>query len=209
MLDRKLQVQGPRFVRQRSFDCLPAIAMANSSQSEPDCWTTVGWAACSRACFEKAKQAVMYNGPRRLGLTHFSSSPMGAVWEFRKTAVRSLGGTLSSSVLPRKKALRSSSTAEKMEVALNDPNFVIFQLVTKDNIPALPGRKVLSYQPDGSYVFAAGQCPFLPDAAFTDYFKLKVRHLASTFSHQTWFTTLCSAICVFALFLGTLQGYSA
>ncbi|CAK9068446.1 unnamed protein product [Durusdinium trenchii] len=150
--------------------------MANSSQSEPDCWTTVGWAACSRACFEKAKQAVMYNGPRRLGLTHFSSSPMGAVWEFRKTAVRSLGGTLSSSVLPRKKALRSSSTAEKMEVALNDPNFVIFQLVTKDNIPALLGRKVLSYQPDGSYVFAAGQCPFLPDAAFTDYFKLKVRH---------------------------------
>ena len=157
-----------------------AMAGAAEPEGEPSrdakSWTTVGWAAFPLEKFQRCKEAVL-QGADRPGLQEFASSPMGAVWEVRKTSVRSLGGTLSSSTAPRRKSLRASRTAAEMDRALKDPNFVIFELVTKENVPELLSKKILQLSDDQIYYLAVQQCPFLPDSTFTANFKMRARCL--------------------------------
>ena len=151
-----------------------------SSEGQPsreaERWTTVGWAAFPLEKFERIKEAV-FQGADRPGLHEFAPTPMEAVWEVRKISVRSLGGTLSSSTAPRRKSLKAPRTAAEMDRALKDPNFVVFELLTKENVPELLSKKILQLSVDKIYHLAEPQCPFLPDSAFTANFKLRARCL--------------------------------
>lgn len=184
---RFLKVQGPRSRVQIATGFLQAHPMAaTSAMSHTDVpeegWAVVGYAAWSHCSFEEAKEMTCQSDFEKQMHTIrlFFPSLMTAVWELRKASVRFLGGTLSSSVQPRKKGLKDQAVLGNMIKVLTEPNFVIFKLLTKENIPSLLATKMLEVADgDGSYSLVDEQNPFVPDAAFLDSFKLVAKQLSS------------------------------
>ena len=142
---------------------------------ETEKWTSVGHAALSEADFRFAKEVISNGEPFLHGVKFFFGSPMTAIYECRKQAVRQLGGTLSDGTV-RKKELKKS--VQMMESALMSPNFAIFELFTNGNIPTLVANKDLMVTTSGHqtcYFFEMAQCPFKPTGVFCEMFKLEMR----------------------------------
>ena len=107
-------------------------------------------------------------------------------WKLSGKYARLLFGALEAR-FPVALLLKASRTAAEMDRALKDPNFVIFELVTKENVPELLSKKILQLSDDQIYYLAVQQCPFLPDSTFTANFKLRARCLC--------FSMLCKSTC--------------
>lgn len=161
----------------------PAHPMAAASTVTEETWTVVGYVAWSNAQFEEAKELSTQGEVEQSmhTLQKFLPSLMSAVWDLQKASIRVLGGTLSSSIQPRKRGLKDALVLGDMIKVLTDPNFVIFKLLTKENVPSLLAARMLEVaDSDGSYYLVHEQNPFFPEPAFLNAFKLVAKQLSST-----------------------------
>eukprot|EP00438_Fugacium_kawagutii_P030955 Skav228889 [mRNA] locus=scaffold194:159578:160057:+ [translate_table: standard] len=157
--------------------------MAAPSTVPEETWTVVGYVAWSNSQFELAKEeSAQGEIEQTMHSVHkFLPSLMSAVWDLRKTSVRVLGGTLSSSIQPRKKGLKDSIVLGDMIKVLTEPNFVIFKLLTKENVPSLLAANMLEVAGgEGGYCLVHDQNPFFPESSFLKAFKLVAKQLSST-----------------------------
>ena len=97
-----------------------------------------------------------------LGVQQFHESPLAAVAGCQKSAVRTLGGTLSIDGTALKRVLRESGHTA-MEDALLNPNYVIFYLQTCDNIAVALSQGKLAFDSRNKIYHLSQQvCPFAP-----------------------------------------------
>ena len=119
--------------------------MSSTVDSRP--WVSVGFAAWPENIFLEAKKEICaepaQEGAVRLKVFDFLSSPMDAIVDDRKKAVRQLGGTLSDTDQIRRYVLKGIRSGE-MEGALMSPNFMVFELKTRVNIPDAISKGLLN-----------------------------------------------------------------
>ena len=155
------------------------MAGCSSGFMETQGTTSIGWAAMSEAAFTVGMAEVSTQGMSMTSrLVTFQPDPMSAIYECRKAALRELGGSLSTGPV-KKKELRNASVKD-VEGALMSPNFVVFQLLTSENIPSLLCENYLFVIPNTNqqvYRLPASECPFCPAADFSDRFRFAARLL--------------------------------
>ena len=153
-------------------------------------WVSVGFSAWPENLFNEAKQELCaeaaQEGAIRLKIYDFMSSPMDAIVDDRKKAVRQLGGTLSDSDQIRRYVLKGTRCGE-LAGALMSPNFMVFELKTRLNIPDAISKGSLTLLGDkhANYRLGLQQAlsPFKPRSLYfpNDLWKIDTTYLDAYF----------------------------